>query len=887
MAVQKEMRWPQEKREAVQGSTPGGGAAEQRLRAALDAAPDAVAVVDEHGVISEFNRVAAALAGVAAERAIGTRLEALAAGMGASEEDLATIRDALRRGVAGGYETHVDTPAGAQDLGVSLSPIHDPDGRVSGAIVVARSLSEQRHAEAARDRTDARTRFVADTSRALAASLDIESTLQTIGDRIVPERADVCVIALCEGERLRPVALIHADPAQRPVVEAIFAGNIAAPVAGGLLDRVMRGGPPLLAPTFEEHPFGYTDSSTRRRVEEMAVRSLVIAPLRVRCELLGVLFAATTSTSGRRLDEFDVDLFQDISDRAAQALDNARLLDATQAAEARSRAAFEHAPIGIALVRLDAEGDPRYAEVNPALCVIAGYTRDELVGRPMSEFTHPDDRADESQRLEWLIESELEEISGEKRQVRADGEVRWVHVRAAPLEEGAFVAQIQDITERRRFQEELEHLASHDPLTGLLNRRRFEEELERALAHVRRHGDGAAVITLDIDNFKHVNDTYGHPVGDELLRACAQQLTARVRTTDQIGRLGGDEFGVILSRTPPADARAVARELLEELRGIGVDVGERIVRVTASAGLRSLEPSDARTAGELLGEADMAMYDAQEQGRDRLSVIRPGDLQPERVRLRMRWSERIRDALEGEGFVLFEQPILHLARSEVDRSELLLRMIGDAGEPIAPGAFLPIAERYGQIQAIDRWVVRHAIELLAERQAAGSPLGMEVNLSGESISDASVVDFIIAEIGNADIDPTALVFEVTETAAIGNLERACQLAQQLAGLGCAFALDDFGAGFGSFSYLKHLPLDIIKIDGEFVRQLPRSRHDQVTVRAIVDIAVGLGKETVAEFVENEPTLKLLRKLGVDRAQGYHIGRPRLAEVRPDFGAVGV
>ncbi len=853
----------------------------------MDAAADAVAILDEHGVISEFNAVAAELAGVPAERAIGTELDLLAVAMGAAEAELATIRDALCRGVAVDYETHLDSPAGvSQHVAVSVSPTRSADGRVNGAIVIARSLTEQRRAEAARERRDARTRFVADTSRALGASLDVELTLQTIGDRVVPERADICVIAVREGDGLRSAALTHADPAQRPVVEAIFAGSIAAPAPGGLLARVMRGGPAVLAATFEEHSFAHADPATRRRVKKMAVRSLVIAPLRVRSELLGVLFAATTATSGRRLDDLDVDLFQDVSDRAAQALDNARLLHAAQAAEARFRAAFEHAPIGIALVRLDAQGAPRYAEVNPALCVITGYAREALVGQPVADFTHPDDRAEESVRLEWLVERDLQEVSGEKRQLRADGEVRWVHVRAAPLEDGAFVAQIQDITESRRFQEELEHLASHDALTGLLNRRRFEEELEQTLAHVRRHGDGAAVVTLDIDNFKHVNDTYGHPVGDELLRTCARALAARVRTTDQIGRLGGDEFGVILTRTAPEDAGAVARELLDELRRIGVGVGERTVRVTASAGLRLLEPSDERTAGELLGEADMAMYDAKEHGRDRLSVIRLGDLQPERVRLRMRWSERIRDALEGDGFVLFEQPILHLARDEVDRSELLLRMVGDAGEPIAPGAFLPIAERYGQIQAIDRWVVRHAIALLAERQAAGSSLGLEVNLSGESISDASVVDFIVSEIGNADIDPTALVFEVTETAAIGNLERARRLAQQLAELGCAFALDDFGAGFGSFSYLKHLPLDIIKIDGEFVRQLPRSRHDQVTVRAIVDIAVGLGKETVAEFVENEPTLKLLRKLGVDRAQGYYIGHPRLAEIRPDFGAVG-
>jgi diguanylate cyclase (GGDEF)-like protein len=466
--------------------------------------------------------------------------------------------------------------------------------------------------------------------------------------------------------------------------------------------------------------------------------------------------------------------------------------------------------------------------------------------------------------------------------VRADGEVRWVQTRAARIDAEVFVVQVQDVTEQRRFQDQLEHLASHDALTGLLNRRRFEEALEETLAHVRRHGDHAAVITLDIDNFKHVNDTYGHSIGDELLTACARAIEDRIRLTDEVARLGGDEFGVVLRRTSPEDARAVARVLLEEIRRVGVQVGDRTVRVTASAGLRTLDDAGQRTAGELLNEADMAMYDAKERGRDRLSLIEPGDLQPERVRARMRWSERIRDALEDDGFVLFEQPILRLEGDLVDRSELLIRMVGDAGEPIAPGAFLPVAERYGQIQSIDRWVVRNAIQLLSDRRDADEDMAVEVNLSGDSLTDPATVDFIVSEINNSAIDPRQLVFEVTETAAISNLDRARRLALRLSELGCAFALDDFGAGFASFAYLKHLPLDVIKIDGEFIRSLLTSRHDQVTVQAIVDIAKGLGKETVAEFVEDAQTLEALRALGVDRAQGYHVGRPRPALIHPAF-----
>jgi diguanylate cyclase (GGDEF)-like protein len=602
----------------------------------------------------------------------------------------------------------------------------------------------------------------------------------------------------------------------------------------------------------------------RAGLHALGARSLLVAPLRIRGSVLGVLIAVMTDRSDRRFDAEDTDLVQDVADRAAQTVDNARSYRAARAAEERFRAAFEDAPIGVALLHVDPEGATRYAEVNPALCQIFGADRERLLGEPADEL----------------------EV-GEQRLVRADGEERWVQVQSARLTSPpgapvAYVAQVQDVTERRRFERELAHLASHDPLTGVLNRRRFEEELERTLAGVRRMRRPAALVTLDLDNFKHVNDTYGHPAGDELLRAVARTLRDRVRATDAVGRLGGDEFGIVLAHTGELEARRVAEGLLEAFRTrVGVQAGARRVRVTASAGVRQLSPEGSESATELLGEADMALYEAKERGRDRLAVAGEATAEP-RALHHGRWRERIRDALETDGFVLHEQPILRLSDGHIDRAELLIRMVGARGEPIAPAAFLPVAERYDHIRDIDRWVVSTAMRLLAARQAEGSRVGASINLSGPSIGDARVVDFILAEIANAGVDPSSLMFEVTETTAIGNLDRARVLAQQLSELGCDFALDDFGAGFGSFAYLKHLPLDVIKIDGEFIRTLTRSTQDQVTVRAIVDIAKGLGKETVAEFVEDQPTLELLRRLGVDSAQGYHIGHPRPARAVPEF-----
>ncbi len=314
-----------------------------------------------------------------------------------------------------------------------------------------------------------------------------------------------------------------------------------------------------------------------------------------------------------------------------------------------------------------------------------------MLGRPLSEIAHPD-------------------FSGETRIARPDGRVRHVLAGSAPTGDGTVVTQLLDVSDRHEAQTELEHLASHDALTGLLNRRRFEEALEDELAHVRRFGDLAAVLTLDVDNFKHVNDNHGHAAGDAVLRSIAEALRSRTRATDRVGRLGGDEFGVVLSRSSPEDADRVANELLNAIRGLRVPFGDQQLRVTVSIGVRALTADEIDHADVLLSEADMAMYDAKERGRDRISTIRRGDLQPERVRERMRWTERIRDAVESPtGFVLYEQPIMRLADGVLDRSELLLRMLDEHGAVVGPHAFLPVAERYGQMQAVDRWVIRRAL----------------------------------------------------------------------------------------------------------------------------------------------------------------------------------
>ena len=322
-----------------------------------------------------------------------------------------------------------------------------------------------------------------------------------------------------------------------------------------------------------------------------------------------------------------------------------------------------------------------------------------------------------------------------------------------------------------------------------------------------------------------------------------------------------------------ADQAQVAADGIVKALGRHVAVlGDQSIRVTASVGLAMF---DRLSATEVLACADVAMYEAKEAGRNRFALYRPPRGSPGPVSARQAEAERLRTALQDDRFVLYGQPIRDLRAGEVRQYEVLLRLRDDeGGEPLTPSTFLYVAERFGLIQAIDAWVACQAIELIAENERAGRPLVLHVNLSGKSIGDARVAALTESALTGAGIDPSRLVFELTETAAMANIEEAKAFAHRLRARGCRLALDDFGVGFGSFYYLKNLPFDYLKIDGDIIRGLAASPMDQLVVAAIVGIASGLGKQTIAEFVTDEETVRLLEKAGVDYAQGYHVGRPR-------------
>jgi diguanylate cyclase (GGDEF)-like protein len=431
---------------------------------------------------------------------------------------------------------------------------------------------------------------------------------------------------------------------------------------------------------------------------------------------------------------------------------------------------------------------------------------------------------------------------------------------------------VQDISERKELAVRLEYLIDHDFLTGLYNRRRFEQELARHAKRVARYEAKGAVLMIDLDNFKDVNDAFGHKAGDDLLKGVAGALRHRVRETDVLARVGGDEFAALLPEARADEAQNVADSIIKTLGQQVAVLGERSIHATASVGVALF---DGLGAAAVLAFADQAMYEAKQAGRNRAAIYTPSAGHREQVSARLAEAEMIRKALEEERFLLYGQPILDLKRNEVCQYELLLRLGTEAGgEPLAPSSFLYAAERFGLIQEIDCWVARQAIALIAEYAAAGRKLVLHLNLSGKSIGDPRVAALTEKAIADAGIDPASLIFELTETTAIGNIEVAKAFAHRLRARGCQLALDDFGAGFGSFYYLKALPFSYFKIDGDFIRGVAASPMDQLVVEAIVGIARGMGKKTIAEFVADGETVRLLEKCGVDYAQGYHVGRPR-------------
>jgi diguanylate cyclase (GGDEF)-like protein/PAS domain S-box-containing protein len=433
------------------------------------------------------------------------------------------------------------------------------------------------------------------------------------------------------------------------------------------------------------------------------------------------------------------------------------------------------------------------------------------------------------------------------------------------------VVVFHDVTKERRLRRALSWQASHDALTGLINRREFDNRLHGALLSAQR-GEGAyALLYIDLDQFKVVNDTCGHQAGDRLLRDVTGLLQTRVRASDIIARLGGDEFGVLLEGVSPEQATRIAEGVRQGIRDFRFVWGATTLSVGASIGIVQIR-ADTENVASVMSAADIACYAAKDAGRNRIHVYGADGLSHRHKE--MHWVARVTQATEDDRLELFFQPIVPLAETAGPAfHELTVRLRDDTGELVAPTEFIPAAERYNVMSAIDRWVVERAIALLHERQRAGKALPLlAVNLSGTSLNDQSFVDFVLQSVGEPAI-AAALCFEITETAAVTSLSNARFLMSELKARGCKFSLDDFGTGVSSFVYLKSLPVDFLKIDGQFISHITQDPVNRSMVEAIAKVGRALGIATVAECVESEAVLKELRRIGVDYVQGFHLANP--------------
>ncbi len=547
--------------------------------------------------------------------------------------------------------------------------------------------------------------------------------------------------------------------------------------------------------------------------------------------------------------------------------------DFAQAQDERARLVSLLTAMDMGILFVSKEGVTYY---NPTLARVWGFTQDihlqgmnteNLLAVVTKQVARPQEYAQHVLQV-----ADAEENSKGYEFTLADGRMLLETTYLARGEDGQFIGRLwvyKDITQERRDAEQLIYLAERDALTGLYNRHRFQQELGRMIAEADRHGSALGLLFFDLDEFKHINDTYGHRAGDAILIRVAGEVNAQVRRNEIFSRLGGDEFAILVPDVVEDELHVVAERMVHSISQIPFHFEGQNLRLTTSLGI-AMFPDNAGNAEELVARADAAMYQAKEAGKNAWRIYRPDSDFSRQMLSRIAWNDRIRSALQNDQMYLNFQGVYRAADGQRSHIETLLRMKDESGGVIMPAAFIPLAEKSDIILEIDRWVIHKIITLLTGSSSIPS---IAVNISGRSFAEPELPLFISDTLRKFDVNPNRLMVEITETSAVTDLHDAQRFIKALHQTGCVVCLDDFGSGFSSFAYLKYLEVDIVKIDGLFIRNLPNDQDNQVFVKAIIDVARGMRKTTVAESVEDLKTLEMLKGFGVDMVQGYYLEMP--------------
>jgi len=598
--------------------------------------------------------------------------------------------------------------------------------------------------------------------------------------------------------------------------------------------------------------------------------------------LSSAVHAATRIAAGDMSVDIDVGARDELGE-LARTMDYMR--NEVQRRQTRLAAILDNAAEGIVTFGEDGA----ISSFNVAAQGLFGLSEEMALGMQFTDLIYPMDQYDlEGKRLKTFLRNEVQRCIDKEGEVlgrHADGTKFFMSLRISRMrldEAMIYTALISDITERRGMIEDLRVMADNDGLTGLYNRRYFLRSLETAIDRMHRSGGSNALLYVDLDNFKYVNDTMGHAAGDQLLIEVSEIFKARVRKTDVVSRIGGDEFAILLHDASIAFIMEVAESFRDQLADYEFLYEGKVAEISCSVGVVVID-AEVESAEKVLSQADLACYLAKLAGRNRVHRYVVSDEESmSAMEIDMGWVGRIKKALDSNGFALMLQPIVDTRDQAVTRYEVLLRMVDDAGEFVMPEAFFPAADRFGLSAQIDQWVCTNGIAVLAERHKTVPQTRFSINLSSQTIADLSLCDVIEESLRAARLAPAALTFEVSESIAIRDMASTTAFFSRLRQLGCGTSLDNFGTGLASFAYVRSLPVDEVKISGRFVRNAAANPEDLAMVRAMTDIAHSLGKKTTSEMVEDEEIYGLMVQSGVDYGQGYYLGRPEMV-LLPEMG----